>query len=142
MQNNYLQILEPAEDVPIGYYFIGLGYFKGLFGLADTSKPATLAHLADSHSFWKPYENNCFLIFNELTVSLYLYLLILLTDFNNTVDSFDTLSMILFGVVIFSLIVNIFMVALNFLAFLAKRVKILNLKLRICLASTTKNQKN
>jgi len=33
----------------------------------------------------KPYEDNRMLMFNELTISLYLYVLILLTDYNDSV---------------------------------------------------------
>lgn len=78
------------------------------------------------------------MIFNELTVSLYLYVLILLTDYNDSVDSFEILAIILLGVIILALIVNIFIVALNFLVFLVKAFKKLRLMIMIYEASSRK----
>ena len=70
------------------------------------------------------------LMFNELTVTLYLYVLIMLTDYNDSVDAFDTLAFTLLGVIIAAFLVNILVMAFNFLVFLAKGVKKLRLKLR------------
>jgi hypothetical protein len=78
----------------------------------------------------RPYEDNRMLMFNELTVTLYLYVLIMLTDYNDSVDAFDTLAFTLLGVIIVAFLVNILVMAFNFLVFLAKGVKKLRLKLR------------
>jgi hypothetical protein len=78
----------------------------------------------------RPYEDNRMLMFNELTVTLYLYVLIMLTDYNDSVDAFDTLAFTLLGVIIAAFLVNILVMAFNFLVFLAKGVKKLRLKLR------------
>ena len=67
------------------------------------------------------------LLFNELTVSLYLYVLIMLTDYNDSAESFDTLAIILLGVIIVAFIVNILAVAFNFLVSFVKGVKKLRL---------------
>ena len=88
--------------------------------------------------FGRPCENNRALIFNELTVSLYLYVLILLTDYNDSADSFEILAIILLGVIILALIVNIVIVALNFLVFLVKGVKKLRLMIMSYEASSRK----
>ena len=69
-------------------------------------------------------------MFNELIVTLYLYVLIMLTDFNESVDAFDTLAIILLGVIIVTFIFNLLVMAFNFLVFLVKAVKKLRLKLR------------
>ena len=78
----------------------------------------------------RPYEDNRMLMFNELIVTLYLYVLIMLTDFNESVDAFDTLAIILLGVIIVTFIFNLLVMAFNFLVFLVKAVKKLRLKLR------------
>ena len=78
----------------------------------------------------RPYEDNRMLMFNELTVTLYLYVLLMLTDYNDSVDAFDTLAIILLGVIIVAFLVNLLVMAFNFLVFLAKGVKKLRLKLR------------
>ena len=78
----------------------------------------------------RPYEDNRMLMFNELTVPLYLYVLMMLTDYNDSVDTIDTLAIILLGVIIVAFIVNILVMAFNFLVFLVKGVKKLRLKFR------------
>jgi hypothetical protein len=78
----------------------------------------------------RPYEDNRMLMFNELTVPLYLYVLIMLTDYNESVDTFDTLAIILLGVIIVAFIVNLLVMAFNFLVFLVKGVKKLRAKYR------------
>ena len=70
------------------------------------------------------------LMFNELTVTFYLYVLLMLTDYNDSVDAFDTLAGILLGVIVVAFLVNLLVMAFNFLVFLAKGVKKLRLKLR------------
>jgi len=40
------------------------------------------------------------LMINELMVTLYLYVLLMLTDYNDSVDAFDTLAGILLGVIV------------------------------------------
>ena len=76
------------------------------------------------------------LMFNELTVSLYLYILIMLTDFNDSVEAFEILAIILLGVIIVALIVNLLAVAFNFLSSLVKGVKKLRLMIRNYKASS------
>ena len=78
----------------------------------------------------RPYEDNRILMFNELTVTLYLYVLIMLTDYNDSVDTFDTLAIILLGIILVAFLVNLLVMAFNFLVFLVKGVKKLRLKFR------------
>jgi hypothetical protein len=54
----------------------------------------------------------------------------MLTDYNDSVDAFDTLAGILLGVIVVAFLVNLLVMAFNFLVFLAKGVKKLRLKLR------------
>jgi hypothetical protein len=86
----------------------------------------------------RPSENNRILFFNELTVTLYLYVLILLTDYNDSVESFEILAIILLWIVILALIFNLVVVAHNLLVFLVKLIKKMNLKLRNYCASRGK----
>jgi hypothetical protein len=78
----------------------------------------------------RPYEDNRILFFNELTVSMYLYVLILLTDYNDSDDTFDSLAMILLAVVVVAFLVNLGVVIVNFFRFLVKSFKRLIFKLR------------
>ena len=78
----------------------------------------------------RPYEDNRMLLFNEFTVTLYLYVLIMLTDYNDSVNAFDTLAIVLLGVVILAFIFNILVMAFNFLVFLVKGFKKLRLMIR------------
>ena len=67
----------------------------------------------------RPYEDNRILFFNELTVSVYLYVLILLTDHNDSEDdTFDSLAMTLLAVVVVAFLVNLGVVVVNFFRFL------------------------
>jgi len=70
------------------------------------------------------------LMLNEFTVTLYLYVLIMLTDYNDSVDAFDTLAIILLGVILVAFLVNLLVMAFNFLVFLKKGVKKLRLIIR------------
>jgi hypothetical protein len=78
----------------------------------------------------KPYEDNRMLLFNELTVILYLYVLIMLTDCNESLETFDTLAIILLAVIILAFIVNLLVMAFNCLVSLVKGVKKLRLMIR------------
>ena len=70
------------------------------------------------------------LFFNELTVFLYLYVLIMITDYNDSDDTFDTLAIILLAVVVVAFVVNLAVVIVNFFVFLVKSYKKLAFKLR------------
>ena len=70
------------------------------------------------------------LLFNELTVIFYLYVLIMLTDYNESVEAFDTLAIILLAVILVAFIVNLLVMAFNFLVFLKNGVKKLRLMIR------------
>ena len=61
---------------------------------------------------------------------MYLFVLILLTDYNDSDDTFDTLAMILLAVVVVAFLVNLGVVVVNFLRFLVKSFKKLIFKLR------------
>jgi hypothetical protein len=78
----------------------------------------------------KPYEDNRMLLFNELTVILYLYVLKMLTDYNESLETFDTLAIILLAVIMVAFIVNLLVMAFNFLVSLVKGVKKLRLMIR------------
>jgi len=78
----------------------------------------------------KPYEDNRMLLFNELTVIFYLYVLIMLTDLNESLETFDTLAIILLAVIIVAFVVNLLVMAFNFLVFLVKGVKKLRLMIK------------
>jgi hypothetical protein len=79
----------------------------------------------------RPYEDNRILFFNEVTVSIYLYVLIMLTDYNDSEgDTFDSLAMILLAVVVVAVLVNLGVVIVNFFRFLVKSFKKLIFKLR------------
>jgi hypothetical protein len=47
------------------------------------------------------------LYFNELPVSLYLYLLIGISDFNNHTDTFEGLGVALFSLIVVTFVVNL-----------------------------------
>jgi hypothetical protein len=70
------------------------------------------------------------LLFNELTVTMYLYVLMMITDYNDSDDTFDSLAMILLGVVVLAFTVNLAVVIVNFFSFLVKCFKKLAAKLR------------
>ena len=78
----------------------------------------------------KPYEDNRMLLFNELTVILYLYVLKMLTDYNESLETFDSLAIILLAVIMVAFIVNLLVMAFNFLVSLVKGVKKLRLMIR------------
>lgn len=68
-------------------------------------------------------KDNFFLLFNELMVSLYLYCLITLTDYNQTAETYNLLAMCLLSVVIFTLGINFFKFFVNFLGCLFKSIQ-------------------
>jgi hypothetical protein len=78
----------------------------------------------------RPYEDNRILFFNELTVSMYLYVLIMITDYNDSDDTFDSLAVILLAVVVVAFVANLAIVIVNFFVFLVKSYKKLAFKLR------------
>lgn len=61
-------------------------------------------------------KDNIFLLFNEATVSLYLYILVTLTDYNNSENSviFDNLALALVSIVILAFLVNLSVFLYNF----------------------------
>ena len=70
------------------------------------------------------------LLFNELTVTMYLYVLMMITDYNDSDDTFDSLAMILLAVVVMAFAVNLAVVIVNFFSFLVKCFKKFAVKLR------------
>ena len=66
----------------------------------------------------KPYEDsteNVFLMFNEVTVTMYLYCLILLSDYNEQTEFNNNLGLCLLSVVILALAVNLLKFLVTFL---------------------------
>jgi hypothetical protein len=51
--------------------------------------------------------DNGFLIFNELMASSYLYVLISITDYNESGELYDRLSFVLMGIFIFTFLINL-----------------------------------
>ena len=74
----------------------------------------------------KPLETtkeNILLFFNEFTVSLYLYFLISLSDYNEHTEQYNFLGMCLLSVVILALGVNFIKFFVNFLASIYRLLK-------------------
>ena len=76
--------------------------------------------------FGRPCEDridNIFLMFNEVMVTVYLYVLILITDYNPSTDLYDLLSLILLSIFIVTLLANLLHFLFNFLVSLVKEVR-------------------
>ena len=53
------------------------------------------------------------LLFNEITVTLYVYALISISDFNECYELYDILGLVLLSIVIFAFVVNILSAFIN-----------------------------
>jgi hypothetical protein len=73
--------------------------------------------------------DNLMLYFNELTVSLYLYLVIGITDYNEGVDTFEGLGIALFSLILVAFGVNLLKAVHNM--YLSARTLFLKVRARV-----------